>query len=156
MRRTKWVLLILVVVAVVIQFFRPTFTNPPVNPQHTIQASVNVPPNVDTTLRRACYNCHSSETRLPWYSKVAPVSWLLSSDINDGRQALSFSEFGTYSKKKEADKLKVLCDEVHGGDMPPTYYLPMHSSARLTVGDKQALCTWSSGERQRILASMHP
>jgi heme-binding protein len=141
MSRTKWILLILAIVFVVIQAVRPNLANPPVDPQQAIQ---NVPPNVQSILRRSCYDCHSSETRWPWYSQVAPVSWLLKHDVDEGRQELSFSEFATYSPKKAARKMKAICDEVKGGDMPLWQYRPLHPDAKLSDADKQTLCAWAA------------
>jgi Haem-binding domain len=153
MSRTKWIVLIAVVVLLVIQLFRPHLTNPTVNPQNAIQAAMPVPPDVQSILERSCYNCHSSKTRLPWYSNVAPVSWLLASDINEGREDLSFSEFATYSKAKAARKLQQTCQEVKEGDMPPWYYVPLHPDGRLSPADEQRICAWATAEQQRIAAT---
>ena len=142
MRRTKLVFLIVVVIFVVIQVIRPDFTNPPVDPKHTIQSLVTVPSNIDSTLRRACYDCHSYETRMPWYAQIAPVSWWLKGHINDGRKELNFSEFATYTKKRQLRKLDEACDEVKKGDMPLKTYVPMHPAAKLTDADRQMLCAW--------------
>ena len=150
MSRTLWLLLIIAIVLLVIQLFRPHFENPPENPQLAIQAVVPVPPNVQTILDRSCYDCHSSRTRYPWYSKIAPSSWLLSSDVNEGRQELSFSVFGTYPKKKASNKLKKLCEEVKGGDMPPWYYTPMHPGSKLSDADRQTVCAWTTAAQQQI------
>lgn len=150
MSRTLWLLLIIVIVVVVIQLFRPHFENPPEDAQQTMQAIVPVPQNVQAIFERSCYDCHSSRTRYPWYSKLAPASWLLSSDINEGRQELSFSVFGTYPKAKAAKKLKKMCDEVKGGDMPPWYYTPLHAGSKLSEADRQTVCTWAAGAQQQI------
>jgi heme-binding protein len=144
MSRMKWILLIIVIVFVVIQVVRPNLTNPPVDPQHRIQ---NVPPDVQAILRRSCYDCHSSETRWPWYSQVVPVSWLLKHDVDEGRQELSFSEFATYSPKKSARTMKAICDEVKSGDMPLWQYRPLHPDAKLSDADRQALCAWAAAHR---------
>lgn len=142
MSRTKWVLLAVVAVVVIPQLIRPDLANPPANPQHAIQ---NVPPDVDAILRRSCYDCHSNETRWPWYARVSPVSWLLKHDVDEGRQELSFSEFGTYPPKKAAKKLQESCKEVKEGEMPLWQYLPLHPDAKLSEADKRTLCSWASG-----------
>ncbi|HSP16890.1 MAG TPA: heme-binding domain-containing protein [Thermoanaerobaculia bacterium] len=150
MSRTKWILLVIVAVFMVIQVVRPDLTNPPVNPRNAIQ---NVPPNVQAILQRSCYDCHSSQTRWPWYAQVAPLSWLLKHDVDEGRQELSFSEFATYSPKKAARKMQKACEEVKGGDMPLMQYLPLHPDARLSDADRQTLCTWATAEQQRLVAA---
>jgi len=139
MARPFWILLSL---AVLIQFIRPDITPPAVNASHTIQASMQLPPYIDSTIRRACYDCHSSETRWPWYAQIAPMSWWLKSHVNEGRQALSFSEFGTYSRRKQLRKLREACKQVRSGEMPLRSYLPMHPAARLTDADRQSFCSW--------------
>ena len=84
--------------------------------------------------KRACFDCHSNETVWPWYSHVAPVSWLLQRDVEEGRSKLNFSEWD--KPQKEADEA---AKEVREGEMPPWFYLPTHPEARLTDAEKQAL-----------------
>ena len=155
MSKTLWVVVILIALLVIAQFVRPDMSLPNSDPAHSIERSVAVPPQVDQILKRSCYDCHSSKTRWPWYAKVAPSSWLLASDVNDGRKAMSFSEFATYTPKKQAHRMNDICEQVKGGDMPLWFYLPLHPAAKLSDADKQTLCTWSSGERAKIIAA-HP
>jgi hypothetical protein len=154
--RTKWILLILLIVLVVIQFVRPDMTNPPTNPAHTIDSVVTVTPPVEAILQRSCDDCHDNDTRWPWYAQVAPASWLLRYDVTEAKKHFSLPEFATYSKKKQARKLQQVCDQVTEGDMPLWYYLPLHSAAKLSDADKQTLCQWAKTEKARIEASMTP
>jgi cytochrome c551/c552 len=149
----KWLkiaLIVVVVFLVVAQFFRPSFVNPPVDPAKTLVATAPVPANVESIFERSCYDCHSNKTVYPWYSKVAPVSWLLASDINDGRRAMNFSEWGTFSQKKRLHRIKDICDQVKEGDMPLWFYLPLHPKAKLSGADVAAICTWSAAETSRL------
>ncbi|HET8530461.1 MAG TPA: heme-binding domain-containing protein [Methylomirabilota bacterium] len=83
---------------------------------------------------RACYDCHSNETVWPWYSHVAPMSWLLQRDVDEGRRKLNFSEWDRPQKEaRESAKA------VRKGEMPPWYYTPLHPDARLTAAESQAL-----------------
>ena len=84
--------------------------------------------------RRACFDCHSNQTLWPWYSRVAPVSWLVQRDVNGGRRHLNFTEWD-----KPQRHAKDIAEQVKQGDMPPWFYLPMHPAARLTDAEKQAL-----------------
>lgn len=84
--------------------------------------------------RRACYDCHSNQTTWPWYSNVAPVSWLLQRDVNEGRAHLNFSQWDQPQRHA-----KDVARQVEGGDMPPWFYLPMHPRARLSDAEKQML-----------------
>ncbi len=150
MSRTLWVILILVVVFLLMQLYRPAVSNPPVDPAKTIQVHVQVPPQVDSILRRSCYDCHSNETRYPFYSHVAPSSWLLASDINEGRGEVNFSNWAAYDPARAAKKLGSIAREVQGGDMPPWYYLPMHSDARLSDADKQTIVAWAKAQQAKV------
>lgn len=85
-------------------------------------------------VRRACFDCHSDQTTWPWYSHVAPVSWLVQNDVNGGRRHLNFSEWD-----KPQRHAKDIGEMVKSGDMPPWFYLPMHPRAKLTEAEKQAL-----------------
>jgi hypothetical protein len=89
----------------------------------------------------------------PWYSNVAPVSWYLKSDVDDGRRALSLSDWGTYSQRKAANKLEAMCEEVEKGDMPLKSYLLLHSSAKLSDADRRVLCEWTKQEGKRLQAA---
>ena len=92
----KLVLRIAAVVVLLGQFVRPERTNPVVDPGMTVQASLEVPVQVEDILSRACNDCHSNETAWPWYASVAPASWLCVKDANEGRRHLNFSEWGHY------------------------------------------------------------
>jgi len=85
---------------------------------------------------RACFDCHSNETVWPWYTNVAPVSWLIQRDVEEGREHLNFSEWNRgYEEAEEAS------ETVLEGEMPPRIYLPLHPAAKLTEAEKQALAT---------------
>lgn len=127
LRILKWVLL----AAVLIQFvpFGHNHFNPPVSKEPAWDS-----PQTAALIHRACFDCHSNATVWPWYSHVAPVSWLLQRDVNEGRRHLNFTEWD--SPQKHA---KDVAEEVKSGDMPPWFYLPMHAAARLTDAEKHAL-----------------
>jgi hypothetical protein len=133
----------LAVVFVGAQLYRPEKTNPPVDPQKTLSASMNVPPDIDAILTRSCKDCHSNETVWPWYGQVAPFSWWLVEDVEKGRKDMNLSEWVTFSDRKKARRLKQICEQVETGEMPIPPYLFMHTSARLTDADKHRLCEWT-------------
>ena len=107
-----------------------------------VESDVAAPGPANAVLRRACYDCHSNETVWPWYSQVAPVSWLLAHDVREGRRELNFSTWSTYDPKRRAKKLKETVEEVRDGDMPPWYYVIMHSEAKLSGADRAAIERW--------------
>lgn len=130
-------LLGLVVAIVAIQLVPVDRANPP------IAADVAAPANVRAVLKRACYDCHSNETTWPWYSRVAPVSWLVSRDVREGRKELNFSDWGSYAEKRQARKLKEVREQVADGEMPPWFYVAVHREAALSPEDKALLREWS-------------
>ena len=133
----------LLALGLAIQLVRPARTNPPVEPAKTLEAHVDVPPQVEAILARACVDCHTNRTRWPWYSHVAPVSWLIASDVNGGRQHLNFSDWEQRHRHDESP-FDEMCRQVRDGDMPPWYYVPLHPQARLTPADITAICDWAS------------
>jgi hypothetical protein len=124
-------------VFVLIQAIPVETGNPPVT------ADIPAPPEVKAILRRACYDCHSNETRWPWYSRVAPVSWLVAWDVREGRAELNFSTWNEYGTRDRVGKLKESWEEVDEGEMPPWFYLPVHRDARLSPADRTMLRAWA-------------
>src|SRR6185369_314098 len=104
-------------------------TNPPV------ETDLQAPPPVHAILRRACYDCHSNETVWPWYSHVAPVSWLLARDVREGRRELNFSTWDAYDAKKKDKTLKESIEEAVEGEMPPWFYVALHRDAASSPAD---------------------
>ena len=143
MKKTvKRVLLVLLLVFVVIQFFRIDRTNPEVVKNNDLIAMTNPSEEVETILRSACYDCHSNETEYPWYSNVAPVSWWLKHHIDEGREHLNFSEWGTYPEKKRNHKLDECAEEVEEGEMPLPSYTWTHSNAKLSSEQIDLMEDW--------------
>ena len=122
---------------VAMQLVRCSQDNPPVT------GEIQAPPAVKAILERACYDCHSNETVWPWYSQIAPVSWLIHHDVEEGREHLNFSEWAALPADKRAHKLEEIQElAVEKSDMPLPYYLPLHSGARVSDADKQTLKAW--------------
>ena len=96
-------------------------------------------------LHRACYDCHSNETKWPWYSEIAPASWLLHRDVVVGRRKLNFSEWGATTPDKRAKRQKECGEQVHSGEMPPWFYLPPHPEAKLSAADEALVEAWAKG-----------
>lgn len=133
----KWSGMAAVVALVAIQLVPVDRTNPPV------ESEVPAPPEVREVLRRACYDCHSNESVWPWYSRVAPVSWLVAHDVQKGREELNFSTWNRLTTKDQVEKMKESWEEVEESEMPPWFYLPAHRDARLTDRDRALLQEWA-------------
>ena len=154
MKKTlKWTGICLVVLLVASQAIRPAKTNPPVDETKTLRANTIMSSEVAAIFERACSDCHSFNTTWPWYSQVAPVSWLLVSDVDNARKSMSLSDWGSYDSKKKASKLQEICEQVDKGDMPLPSYLFLHTAAKLSDADKKTLCDWTRQEGERVLAS---
>jgi hypothetical protein len=140
---TRW-LIGLAVFFVVIQAIRPARTNPPIDAAQEITAKMPVDPAVQQIFSRSCNDCHSQRTVWPWYSNVAPVSWLVVRDVDDGRRHMNFSNFTTTPPRRLARTLENVCREVRSGGMPMKVYVPMHPLSKLSPDDVNALCSWSN------------
>lgn len=146
----KWTAIALASIFAALQFIRPARTNPPIDESRTIQAHTQLSPEVASILNRSCNDCHSHQTRWPWYSNVAPVSWFVINHVNVGRRELNFSDWAQYSPEDRAHLLKKICREVKSGAMPLGSYLRLHSEANLSVEDIKTLCDWATEESQRL------
>ncbi|MEP6538305.1 MAG: heme-binding domain-containing protein [Bryobacteraceae bacterium] len=127
MRILKWLLLVVVLIQLIP--FGHTHTNPPVTREPAWNS-----PQTKELFHRACFDCHSNQTTWPWYSYVAPMSWLVQHDVNGGRRHLNFTEWDR--KQRHA---KDVSEQVKIGEMPPWFYVPMHAGAKLSDAEKQAL-----------------
>jgi hypothetical protein len=101
---------------------------------------------VGNTLARACGDCHSNQTNLPWYGHVAPISWWIKSHVSEGREELNFSEWTRYSARQRRDELESICGVISSGRMPPGSYTALHPEASLGAQDKKAVCVWAANE----------
>ena len=142
----KAAVIVLALIFLGAQFYRPDFQNPPVDPAQELRAPAHVQPILD----RSCMDCHSNRTRYPWYSRITPVSWWLKDHIDHGRGELNFSEFGRYEPKEADHLMEEVCEMVEKGEMPLREYVWGHPGAKLSATDKQTLCAWAKEERARI------
>jgi hypothetical protein len=157
MKKTlKWAGIILVIVLLGIQVVRPEKTNPASDPKLDIRVHTQVPEDVSAILDRSCRDCHSNQTTWPWYSHVAPVSWLVVDDVNHGRSHVNFSEWGGYDLKKADKMLDEMCEELEKEGMPLVSYTWAHAGTRLSETEVKAVCAWTKAERQRLASNQQP
>lgn len=139
----KIILLILLGLFIVIQLIpsdRPA--NEPADTFSFFRA-YDVPQDVEKILRESCFDCHSQEVRYPWYSYVAPVSWLVSRDVRIGRANLDFSRWNELEKKEKIKLASEIGEEVDIESMPMPIYLVLHRNAVLDEGERQLILSWS-------------
>ena len=113
--------------------------------------NVHTPVPVMSSLRRACFDCHSDETRWPWYAALPVASHLIERDVTAGRGQLNLSRWTQYNPFERADLLDKICEKASTGQMPPWQYRLLHSEARLSAPDVIALCDWSEHEAARLV-----
>jgi len=149
-KNLKRILIALGVVFLGIQLVPVNRTNPPVDQSMTFQAKVNVPPYIDQIVRRSCYDCHSHESVWPWYSYIAPSSWLVSGDVQNGRSLLNFSNWD-YTMFRSVGRLDQMAEEIYQDRMPLPIYLVMHPGAKLSTAEKDTLIGWVDIVREEIM-----
>ncbi len=129
-------------------------TNPPVTREHTIQENLNVPPAVDAMLHKSCFDCHSSETRWPWYSNVSGLGYFLERDVTGARQAMNFSEWSTGAGKDPLQggaMLLAACEAVRLHIMPKPNYLRLHPEAAPKPAEIDEFCGWARSEASELM-----
>lgn len=142
--RVKIAVLALVAFLVAIQLVQPKRTNPPTIPSRTIAAHLQVPDQVHAVLQKACGDCHSNQTVWPWYSHVAPISWVVTDDVVEGRRHMNLDDWEAQESPKQAnDHLIDICKEVTEKGMPPFTYRIAQRESRLKTEEISAICSWS-------------
>lgn len=138
----KKILLGLLGVLVVMQLFQSSKTNPPVDPSKDFLMTNNAPADIAKLFKGACYDCHSNETKYPWYTYVQPVGYWINGHINPARKSLNYSEWTTFSSNKKATVLEETAEYMEKRWMPLGSYANMHPEAKLSDEDIKGLTSW--------------
>jgi len=140
-KRVTWAIIVAVIIIIqLIPTRRPEVIT--IN-ENDLVTNNDVPDTVALLLKNACYDCHSNESKYPWYSYVAPVAWLVNRDIRLGREELNFSDWESLSKMDKATILEEIVDVVESGAMPMSIYVLMHPDSKLSVKERELLLNWS-------------
>ena len=142
MKHLKKILIGLLAILIILQFFRPEKNIAEGLSDADISYAITVPTNIHTILQEKCYDCHSNNTSYPWYSNFQPVAWWMADHIEDGEEELNFSDFKNYSEKKANHKLEEISEMIAADEMPLPSYTLIHRSAKITVEEKIAINTW--------------
>jgi len=153
-QKLKWVFVALAVAFALLQLTNPARTNPPV--VNDLMATSKPPPPVAALLRAACYDCHSHETKWPWYSRIAPMSWLIAADVDEGRTNLNLSDWPVADPAWAAKRLGSMSENIDYLEMPPKKYTAIHADARFTDATRKELIDWLDAEAARLKATVKP
>jgi Haem-binding domain len=148
----KKILLIIVIILIAIQFIRPARNESKDILNSDITNVYTVPQDVAQILKKSCYDCHSNNTVYPWYFNIQPVAWWLNNHIEDGKNELNFSEFGSYRPARQYKKLEEASDQVKQDEMPIWSYTLIHTDAKLSDAQKQTLINWCQNIRDTMKA----
>lgn len=140
--KTKRIVVIVLVILVGIQLIRIDRSAVVSAPENDILSLHPASESVQATLKSACYDCHSNESKYPWYSQVAPISWLIGHHIEEGREHLNFSTWGEYSAERKAHKAEECVEEMEEGEMPMKGYVLLHADAKLTETQQKELVAY--------------
>lgn len=143
MSRKKKILLAILAVLIAIQLIRPARNESSQALPTDIAKIYVVPDSVQTVLQQACYDCHSNNTRYPWYTNVQPFGWFMARHVRNGKAQLNFSDFGSYSLRKQRNKLRGIANSIKDDAMPLSSYTLMHPDARLSSTQKALLMDWA-------------
>jgi hypothetical protein len=146
----KKILVGLLVVLLILQFFGIDKENPTADPSLDLIALTSPNDDVKSILVAACYDCHSFKTVYPWYTNIAPLSWWIKDHIDEGRKELNFSEWGNYSDRRKDHKMEEMVELVEEGEMPLQSYTIAHSNARLSEAQKEAIIAYAKKVREDI------
>ena len=146
------ILLFLLAALIIIQFFHPK-KNRAKGPQaNYIGNAFAVPDDVKNIMAKACNDCHSNNTRYPWYSYIQPVHWWLNGHIKNGKKAVNFDEYTNRSLRYQYHKMEEVEEMLEDGKMPLKSYLWIHKNARLTPEEKEKIHAWTHAVRDSMTA----
>ena len=150
MNKKRLIWLIIILLIVIIQLIPNQKPEVILSNENDLIYNNKLPESVENILRTSCYDCHSNESKYPWYSYIAPVSWLVVRDIKVGREELNFSEWESQSKMDKAKNIDKIIDEVSDEQMPMPIYTLIHTDAKLKPKDRQLLVEWADAYAESL------
>ncbi|MCF6242111.1 MAG: heme-binding domain-containing protein [Bacteroidales bacterium] len=148
MKKTVWIIIIVIIVGMqLIPVNRPDNSD---DLSKDIIANNQIPENIANILKTSCYDCHSNQTKYPWYAYLAPVSFLVAKDVREGREELNFSEWENRNKSKKAKALDEIAEEVEEGEMPMEIYLITHPNAKLSDKQRKEFAEWAESYAESL------
>jgi Haem-binding domain len=138
----KKILIGLLAIVLLMQVMQPTKNQSDSLSENDISKTYAIPAGVHTVLVDKCYDCHSNNTKYPWYIHIQPIGWWMASHIEEGKEHLDFSEFKTYPPKKGNHKLEEVSEEIAKGHMPIASYLWIHPETKVTAEEQKSINEW--------------
>ena len=148
----KKILLVLLIILIIMQFIRPQKNIHAGTEPADISTLYPIPGNVDSILSIACKDCHTNNTRYPWYNNFQPVTWFLDNHVKKGKRSFNLNEFATYPVARQYDKIQEIKKQIDKGDMPLSSYTLIHRDAILSDAEKKAVISWSENIRLQMEA----
>jgi Haem-binding domain len=142
--------LIILGIFLIMQAFRPKKNIHKGVQPNSITKLVPVPQDVQKILEKACNDCHSNNTKYPWYAEIMPVGWMLSNHVNEGKKHINFDEYTTYKAKRAIHKLEEVVEQVEQNKMPMDNYTWMHKEAKLNAAEKKLLIAWATQSKDSL------
>jgi hypothetical protein len=146
----KRILLIVIAVLVIIQFIRPTRNISTTESSNAIAKHYQVPDTINNMMKVACNDCHTNNTRYPWYTNIQPVGWWMQWHVNEGKKHVNYEEFASYAPKKQYKKMEETAELVKKDEMPLNSYLWIHHDAKLTAAQKDLFNNWATQLQEKI------
>jgi hypothetical protein len=146
----KKILLFLLAALVIIQFIHPKPNKSKGDQPNYIGKTFSVPEDVKSILTKACNDCHSNNTKYPWYCNFQPVDWWTTKHINEGKKHLNFDEYTNRPLRFQYKKMEEVIDEVKEGGMPLDSYTWIHKDAKLNTDEKTKISAWATSVRSSL------
>ncbi|WP_316828281.1 heme-binding domain-containing protein [Pedobacter miscanthi] len=140
----------LLLIMIAAQFYRPAQNSNPSDMPNHISKVVVIPAKVAGILKKACYDCHSNNTKYPWYAQIQPVNWYINKHIEAAKAQLNFGNFKEYTTRKKMSKLRAIENSLEDGTMPITSYTLIHKGAILSEDEKQLVIAWIAALREGL------
>ena len=151
-KKLKYSGICLLVLLFIIQFFHPQ-KNLSNDMSNDLSKKFPLPDTIRQILKTSCYDCHSNNTRYPWYINIQPLAQMMTRHIKKGKEELHFSEFGSYTHRRQISKLKGIANSINDDIMPLSSYKMMHKNATLSRSDKTIIMAWTQKTVDSIAAN---
>lgn len=142
MKIVKIIALVLLVAFIGIQFIPTTPNQSDLVPETDFMLVNDVPEIIKKKLQVSCYDCHSNNTRYPWYNKIQPVTWFLEDHIKEAKAELNFNEWDSLSSRRKASKLRSIIKQIESGEMPLDSYTILHKDAKFSEAEVEEMISF--------------